>query len=240
MPVKENYIVRNMTLDEVKNVAVEWATEEGWNPGLHDADVFYNTDSEGFFIGLLNNEPISCISAVSYGKDFGFIGFYIVKPEYRKEGYSIKLCSKAIKHLATQNIGLDGVVEQQENYKKIGFKIAYRNIRYEGITKLNRTKHKEIKKISEIDFSLIQEYDLNLFPAERSDFLKEWLSMPESNSLAVISGNKVTGYGMIRKCRKGFKIGPLFADTEGIAGKLLESLISMVEPGEQYYLDILK
>lgn len=31
-----NFEVVNMDKDEV-NVAIEWAAEEGWNPGLHDA-----------------------------------------------------------------------------------------------------------------------------------------------------------------------------------------------------------
>ncbi|HCK19817.1 MAG TPA: N-acetyltransferase, partial [Thalassospira sp.] len=30
-------------------VAVDWAAKEGWNPGIHDAEVFFNTDTEGFW-----------------------------------------------------------------------------------------------------------------------------------------------------------------------------------------------
>ena len=28
---------------------VSWAASEGWNPGPHDAKVFYNTDPHGFY-----------------------------------------------------------------------------------------------------------------------------------------------------------------------------------------------
>ena len=31
--------IRRMTLDDVA-VAVDWARQEGWNPGLHDAKCF--------------------------------------------------------------------------------------------------------------------------------------------------------------------------------------------------------
>jgi GNAT superfamily N-acetyltransferase len=227
-----------MTLEEVKSVAVEWAAIEGWNPGLNDARVFYDTDTEGFFIGLLNGEPVACMSAVAYNADFGFIGFYIVKPEYRKEGYSIKLVSAAIDHLKTQNIGLDGVVEQQENYRKIGFKMAYNNIRFEGMSQKSDVKFPEISPASEVGFDEIAAYDTNLFPVPRLQFLKEWLNLPESNAFAFVQDGKLSGYGVIRKCRKGYKVGPLFADSEFIAGQLLITLIDSVEPGSQYYLDI--
>ena len=132
--MKNKYVIRQMTKSDL-DLAISWADSEGWNPGLHDRDAFFNTDPQGFFMGFLDGKPISCISAVSYGKDFGFIGFYIVHSKYRSKGYGIKIWNKAIDYLKTQNIGLDGVVAQQENYKKSGFKLAHRNIRYQGIGK---------------------------------------------------------------------------------------------------------
>ena len=132
--MKNQYVIRQMTKSDL-DLAISWAATEGWNPGLHDCDVFYNTDPQGFFMGFLDGKPISCISAVSYGKDFGFIGFYIVHEKYRNMGYGIKIWNKAINYLKNKNIGIDGVVTQQENYKKSGFKLIYRNIRYQGVCK---------------------------------------------------------------------------------------------------------
>ena len=83
----QNFNIRTMSRKEV-NIAIEWAALEGWNPGLHDADCFYASDPNGFFIGELNGEPIGCISAVSYGDDFGFVGFFIVRPEFRYGRYA--------------------------------------------------------------------------------------------------------------------------------------------------------
>lgn len=111
---------------------IAWAASEGWNPGLQDANCFYLADPDGFWIGLINKEPISVLSAVKYGNNFAFLGFYIVKPEYRGQGYGFQLWNTALKSLKNRNIGLDGVVAQQENYQKSGFKLAHRNIRYQG------------------------------------------------------------------------------------------------------------
>lgn len=233
----DKYSIRPMTREDL-DIAVSWATAEGWNPGLHDADCFFNTDPNGFFMGFLGNKPVSCISAVSYGKDFGFIGFYIVKKEHRGKTFGIQIWNRAMKYLSTQNIGLDGVVAQQENYKKSGFRLAYRNIRYEGSGNKKRVKFSDVLKLSEIPFSDLLKYDNKLFPVPRPKFLKNWIKQPESLALGALDRKKLTGYGMVRKCVKGYKIGPLFADNAAVAEKLFQSLSSFVGKGIPIYLDI--
>ena len=100
------------------DIAVNWAANEGWNPGLHDADSFYSADPDGFLMGRLDDKPVSIVSAIRYGDTFGFIGFYIVKPEFRGSGYGMQVWKAGMKRLEGRNIGLDGVIEQQSNYQK--------------------------------------------------------------------------------------------------------------------------
>ncbi|MCT7656347.1 GNAT family N-acetyltransferase [Oceanimonas sp. NS1] len=78
----------------------------------------------GFLIGLLDDEPIATLSVIKYDDSFGFLGFYIVKPEYRGKGHGIEIWKAGINYLQDLNIGLDGVVDQQENYRKSGFNLA--------------------------------------------------------------------------------------------------------------------
>ncbi len=69
-------VVRRMAESEL-NLGIEWAAAEGWNPGLHDAECFYAADPEGFFLGeFAGGEPIGCVSAVAYDRNYGFLGFY--------------------------------------------------------------------------------------------------------------------------------------------------------------------
>lgn len=238
MDAAKGYIIRNMTPDEIGNIAVEWAALEGWNPGLHDAACFGAVDPNGFLVGLLNNQPIACISAVSYHSRFGFMGFYIVKPEYRGQGYGIKIWDAAIQYLKNQNIGLDGVVEQQDNYRKSGFKLAYSNIRYEGITQSLTAAFDGIVPLTPTLFEAVSNYDRLCFPEERSDFLRCWVQQPESYALVATEQNEIKGYGVIRKCRNGYKIGPLFANNAILADQLMLSLSDWAVPGERLYLDV--
>ena len=49
----EDMIIDHMTENEVL-ACMEWAKAEGWNPELHDADVFHRTDPRGFFAARMN------------------------------------------------------------------------------------------------------------------------------------------------------------------------------------------
>lgn len=235
--MNKDFKIRRMTEDEVINIAVKWAAAEGWNPGLNDGHCFYNTDPNGFFIGLLDGVPIACISAVAYDNNFGFLGFYIVKPEYRGQGYGLKIWNTATDFLRNHNAGLDGVVEQQHNYQKAGFRLAYNNIRYEGKSFRTKDSFPGIVKLSDVSFTELHDYDSHLFPVPRSAFLKCWLKMPESHSLAAVSEGKISGFTIIRKCLNGYKIGPLFADSRELAEKLFLTVNSLITEGSSIYLD---
>ena len=117
-------------------ILVSWAGEEGWNPGIYDADVFWQTDPEGFYGYYHDGNLIAGGSIVSYGRLFGFMGFFIVKPEYRSLGIGRKLWYERRDTLLSRlnkgaSIGMDGVIAMQPFYKKGGFKIAFRDERHE-------------------------------------------------------------------------------------------------------------
>jgi hypothetical protein len=234
---EQKYDVRTMTRAEV-DLAVDWAALEGWNPGLHDADCFYEADPDGFFIGMLNDEPVGCISAVSYGESYGFIGFYIVKPSYRKRGFGIPLWKKAMEHLSGRNIGLDGVVAQQDNYKKSGFQLAHRNIRYEWRSTRDQKAAQGITELSQVLSEDLLKYDAKLFGNRRDSFLECWISRPGNVALGIVQKGKIQGYGVLRRCRHGFKIGPLFAESADLAETLFLALTADLPVDTPTFLDV--
>lgn len=233
----DQYSIRTMQREEI-DLAVDWAAQEGWNPGLHDAACYSIADPGGFLIGLLDDQPIATVSAVRYGGIFGFLGFYIVKPEYRGKGYGIKIWNAAMKYLAGRNIGLDGVVEQQANYKKSGFQLAYRNIRYEGVGGDIPEPDFAAVRLTALPFEAVASYDRPFFPTERSRFLDAWINQPDSYALGMVQDGELVGYGVIRRCRSGYKIGPLCADSPNLAERLFLALKSRVKPSEAVYLDV--
>ncbi|WP_320175121.1 GNAT family N-acetyltransferase [Maridesulfovibrio sp.] len=236
----ENFTIHTMTRDEL-NWAVDMAANEGWNPGLNDAEAFYAQDPNGFLIGLLNDSPIGCISAVSYGGTFGFIGFYIVAQPHRGKGYGMKLWRAAMEKMQGHVVGLDGVFEQQENYRNSGFDFQYSNIRFEFRNTLHTATTQLPAGLIKTAPTMLEEvvsYESKLFPYARETFLSKWLSLPDSVALVSRSEGLLNGYGVIRKCRSGSKIGPLFADNGEIAELLFQNLCASVDAESLIYLDV--
>lgn len=61
--------------------------------------------------------------------------------------------------------------------------------------------------------------------------------MKDSVAYKYKDGKIVKGYGIIRKCKTGYKIGSLFAESYEVALELFKALSSFV-PGKTIYLDI--
>lgn len=232
-------LVRPMARDEVP-IAIELAAREGWNPGLHDAAAFHAADPGGFLAAELDGEVVGCVSAVRYAERFGFLGLYIVAPPFRGRGFGMALWRAAMDRLAGVVVGLDGVPAQQANYRRSGFAHAWSNARFAGhapppVTVLDPPG---IVPLGAVDVDAIRADDRRVFPAPRDAFLDAWLAMPEAHGLAWVDGGRLRGWGVIRRCRAGHKVGPLVADDATIAGTLLDALARRVPAGDEVFLDV--
>ncbi|MBA4741611.1 MAG: GNAT family N-acetyltransferase [Azoarcus sp.] len=229
--------ISTMSRNEL-DIAIDWAAAEGWNPGLHDRDSYYAADPEGFLIGRVGDEPVATISVVRYGEGFGFLGFYIVHPEHRGRGHGLALWRAGMQRLDGRTVGLDGVPAQQPNYRKSGFELAWRNVRYEGEGGGEKVDAARIVPLSMLPFEALAAYERPYFPAPRTDFLRGWIGQPDALSLGCVDNGRLTGYGVIRPCRNGHKIAPLYADSPEVAETLFSALASRVAPGTPVFLDI--
>src|SRR4051794_38014442 len=219
------------------DLALEWAAQEGWNPGLSDAECFHAADPDGFLLALRDGEPVATISVVRYGGDFGFLGLYIVRPDLRGQGYGYRPWHAGMARLEGRTAGLDGVVAQQDNYRRSGFSLAHRNIRYGGQPGVGAPQDARLKAVAGELLNAVLAYDRAFFPAPREGVLRCWLAPRRHEARAFVEDGAVRGFGVIRRCRTGFKIGPLFAETAESAEALFQSLAAEAG-GEPVFLDI--
>ena len=230
-----NFTIRTADLQGVSQ-ALAWAAQEGWNPGIHDAEVLFKADPGGFLLGYLDDQPIASISAVRWGADFGFIGLYIVKPEFRGQGYGIQIWRQAMENLEGRCVGLDGVIAQQGNYSKSGFKFAYRSPRFAGpcerfMGDLGQTSS------TAPSWEDIEEFDNACSPAARPAYMQAWLECPKALH-AQLRGETLRGWAMARACQEGHKIGPVLAENPEVARQLLAQLARQIAPQETLYIDV--
>jgi GNAT superfamily N-acetyltransferase len=223
--------IRAMRPEEIA-IAADWAAAEGWNPGLADAACFATVDPEGFLIGELNGAPAATISCVNYDARFAFLGFYIVRPDLRGRGYGLRIWNAAVAHAPARTIGLDGVVAQQENYRKSGFQFAYANIRYGGTVAPAPDAPAGIVPLADVPFASVDADDATVFPASRTAFLRAWINARGHVGRALMRDGNLAAWGVIRPCRSGRRIGPLMADDRAAAEAVFAALIAAAGPGD--------
>ena len=232
--------IREMRRAELDTL-VEWAADEGWNPGRNDAQIFWDTDPQGFVAAEQGGELIGGGSIVSYGGRFGFMGLFIIRPDQRRQRLGEQLWFRRrdllISRLqAPTVIGMDGVFNMQGFYARGGFAFCNRDLRFAGVGAA-APHAKALMDLGAVPFAEISRYDAAHFPAPREQFLQAWINQPGSRALGAVQDGALRGYGVIRPCRQGFKIGPLFAADAEIADVLFRGL-GDIAPGEPIFLDV--
>jgi len=220
---------------------VAWAAEEGWNPGRNDAACFWAADPEGFIALRDGAELLGGGAIVSYGGRFGFVGLFIVRSDLRGGGLGRALWEQMRETLLNRlepgaAIGLDGVLAMEGFYAADGFRTSHRHRRMAG-TGAPAASDAALQPLSALPFELVAELDRECFGFDRSGFLRPWLDPPGGLGLGLIEDEHLRGYGVARPCGEGFKIGPLFAADDDVAGRILAGLGTRTA-GEPIFLDV--
>ncbi|MBF0423830.1 MAG: GNAT family N-acetyltransferase, partial [Magnetococcales bacterium] len=106
------------------------------------------------------------------------------------------------------------------------------NLRYRG--KGGGEMPTGVTELDAVPLEQVVTYDSELFGRRREPFLRGWL---RQGGKAVMKAGRLAGYGVIRPCREGYKIGPLFADNPDVAECLLRALVANIA-GKDFFLDL--
>ena len=164
-------------------------------------------------------------------------------------GYGLHIWNAALAHAGARVIGLDGVVAQQQNYKKSGFELAYANVRqWVSLIVADLSTGKwavpgvaadaqrgRVVALAEVPLVLVAADDATVFPAPRAAFLRAWIGSPGHVGRALVRDGRLAAWGVMRPCRKGNKIGPLVADERDAAEAVLGALLA---DGGEIFLDV--
>lgn len=213
-------LCRTATLQELSQV-LDWAAEEGWNPGLDDAEAFFRADPDGFFVAVdRSDHPLAAISVVNHSDSFAFLGLYIVRPAHRGKGIGLHLWQHAMRHAGDRIVGLDGVEAQQQNYVASGFAHAGGTTRYSG----------SVPGVVDPDIQITLADDIPALIAEEAEasgmakpaYLQSWFNHTDyRTTYACKESERLRGFVTVRVCRLGAKIGPLLAENSDIARRLI-------------------
>jgi GNAT superfamily N-acetyltransferase len=225
-------MIRNRTArrDEI-DLILRWAADEGWNPGLDDADAFFATDADGFFVAEANGAPVAAISVVIHSSDFAFLGLYLCRPDWRGKGIGHALWRHALAHAGGRTVGLDGVAAQEANYAKSGFLRTGATRRLEG--QLAPQGAVGIRAAAPEDMPALIAIDAAANGVARPAFLTTWLASRATRRTVVLSGpDGPQGFATARLCRRGCKVGPVVAPVAGTALALIRAALAAVGSDE--------
>ena len=242
--MKENFSIRLISSNEIPDVT-NWAMLEGFSPGYDDVSIYRNTDNQGLWVGCLDNKPIGCIACIKYNSSYGFIGLFIVKKEFRNNGYGVKLWKHALKYLKDVDcIGLEAAPNRLNDYKKWGFKKSSLTNRWKSngfkdlpLSNFYKDQYHSFKVVpgSQISSEAVLIYDSQREPSPRPHFLNDWLCNSYGSVSALVDNNGMChGFGRIRPCllqnnNQGWRIGPLLADTPPLAELLIRKLVGSLD-----------
>ena len=240
----KNFTIRNIANYELNRVT-DWAKLEGFAPGFDDISIYKSTDKQGVWVGCLNNDPIGSIACVKYNSSYGFIGLFIVKKEYRNQGFGVGLWKHALKYLSDIDcIGLEAAPNRVNDYEQWGFKKSSTTYRWKlfgcnSLPKYNFYKdfQPDLKVVpgDQISSEAVLIYDSQREPSPRPHFLNDWLKNSFGQVKAIIDKNGMChGFGRIRPCilqnnKTGWRIGPLLADTPPLAELLIRELAESLD-----------
>ncbi len=235
--------IRQMTRTEVDTL-VGWAASEGWNPGRNDAELFWHTDAQAFIAADWQGELIGGGAVTAYDGEFGFMGFFIVRPEFRGRGLGHTLWLARRERLrkrlrAGASIGMDGVFGMQPYYARGGFVLSHRDIRYRADVPDGAVApaDPDVVALDAVPLDALLRYDRSCFPARRESFLQAWIAQPDALARACVRNGQLAGFGVVRRCVEGCKIGPLFAD-DADAALAQYTALSSFAAGGPLFLDV--
>lgn len=215
----------------------DWARQEGFAPGRGDVAIYRHTDRQGIWVGWLGGERIGCIVGVRYNAAYGFVGLYLVRPEWRGRGHGLQLWRHALDHLADLPcIGLEAAPDRVQDYAGWGFQPASPTSRWQCLSDGEAPPPSPLlgdwRLLADgaIPEPAVQCFDAQREPSPRPHFLHQWLQHPAGSVLALLDAQGVChGFGRIRPCLlacgEGWRIGPLMAETPEAAAVLLQTLL---------------
>ena len=226
----EEFEIRRLTPEEMEQMISNAVDGEGWTESYDVLHAFRVLDHDGFLGGFINGKLIGHVSMVRYEENYGFVGYYIVVPEFRGKGYGMKLWREGMKRMEGCNVGLDGVAEEVPLYVKSGFTKYFDNHRYHGVSKV-MPAHPSVVAYEEGMLDKVAEYDRQCFPSTRKEFLRAWLTVPHGHTVVYVEDGVVKGYAAMHRTTQCNEIARCFADSREIAQALYVSLINALGEG---------
>ena len=244
------FVVRRATSLEDLQWVIKRATEEGRMVREKDAECYFAAGlTPGFFIGELNGERITSMSAVRHGDSHYFSSLLFVQKPYKGQGYGQKTWDTVLASFHNQyNLHAASVLNIKDAHTIMQHPVMpgwiSRRYAFDSLLAQKRLASSQfppslaaILPASQVDFEKMFAYSADMLGTSEvcKSVLGTWLTqLQESSWVAIGNTGEVVGYLMMSKTVRfpedGYNIGPFFADSAPIARSLLKVAVDFAAP----------
>jgi len=188
-------------------------------------------------VAELGNAVVGGISAVHYDDDYVFIGNHFVLPPYRGSGIGTAIWEYALALAGDKTIGASGLSDGREFYEDYGFESTSNIIQYGGVMFAEARLSDDIYSAQDIDIRYLVRYDASRFGTHREKFIRAWLDTVVMDGVCLLKEGSIQGWGCLRRCRRGWRLGPVFAEKYEYAEEIVRHL-AMKTYTEWVFIDL--
>jgi GNAT superfamily N-acetyltransferase len=239
----------DIALDETRLAeAFGLSRETRWNQESDDWRLILR---EGTVFGRVRRRDgalVGSAAVLPLGASVSWIGMVLVTGAERRRGHARHLMGLALDHIATTGAvaGLDATPAGHGLYRSLGFEDAGMLMRMErtlpspslilrrpegpsrrrGGVGGGGTAGGGVRRAGPDDLKQLCDYDAEAFGAERARVLHNLLNRSPGNAFLTESAGQITGFALARPGRLATQIGPLVADDEDTAERLLHAALA--------------
>jgi GNAT superfamily N-acetyltransferase len=220
--------------------------QAGWNQSDDDWRRLLGWGPAGCWVAEQAGAVVGTTAVTAYGRRIAWVGMVLVDVEQRRQGIGRALLEHALAYLeqlGVQTIALDSTPAGQPLYARLGFVDAFGLERWRGPIQPPRPQPSEpeeptIRPLEPADVAAITAYDAPLFGVERGHILGALVvGHPDGCFLAERRG-AVAGYVLTRPGARALHVGPLAADDERTATRLVWTAL-LPHAGQEAVLDVM-
>jgi ribosomal protein S18 acetylase RimI-like enzyme len=178
-------------------------------------------------VGNVPHVPVGTAVACVFGR-VGWIAMVLVDPAYRGRGIGTRLVEHAIEHLqrqAVRSIRLDATPLGRPVYEKLGFRIEYELVRWQGVAPVRRPQ-RGVAPAEAGQLEAIAELDQQLTGTPRRLLLNHLFHQQPRAMRVAVGPEGVLGYATWREGSLAAFLGPAMAVVPEAGKELVDSMLA--------------
>lgn len=200
------------------------SAEAGWNQTAEDWSVFF---ARGTVFGVMEDgRPVATGAALPFDGGFGWISMVLVTPSQQGRRLGTRILETCLDELARLDRVpvLDATPAGERVYRPLGFRPVFGLTRWQG--QGGGGVPDGVRRMTMHDVPAAVAADARAFGAERALLLGSFLGRAPDHAFVLEDGG---GFVLARPGRVALQIGPLVAESEADAKRLLEAAVGAAQ-----------